>query len=293
MGLFGPTSQTWRLHSEPVLGLAVLRGHLLAALHPDNPGLRDDIWVRLTRSSELIGVVTYGSSGQALAGAARVRIEQSLRGDDHLAAWMHCCQVDSVVEIMRRSGVQVDDHEADAYVAEQVSAATLMGLEPPDVPADLVGVQAFLRDERPALRATLEARADVGQVVAPSVIADRVPVARPPWTAVAGLAFAALPGWARRMYAMPDLPGAAALHGSATTVALHTLRESLRGVTRGVPQLQPSPHLRSARERLAAPPEDFDDLDERELGELAELAVHLQDEDLPDGPDGTDGDRAT
>jgi hypothetical protein len=53
---------------------------------------------------------------------------------------------------------------------------------------------------------------------------------------------------------MPGLPGAAALHGAATTVALHTLRSSLRG-TPGVPEVEPSPHVRTARERLAAPPE--------------------------------------
>jgi uncharacterized protein (DUF2236 family) len=256
-GLFGPTSVTWRLHLEPLLGLAVLRGHLLAALHPANPAAYEDVWVRLSRSTDLIGVVTYGSPGEALAAAARVRIEQSMRGDDHLAAWQHCCQVDSVVEVLRRAGVELDDEQADRYVAEQVSAATLLGLEPEDVPEDLAGVQAGLRDLRPQLVASTEARADIGQVVAPSVLVDRVPVPRPAWSAVAGLAYAALPSWARRLYTMPDLPGAAALHGAATTVALHTLRASLQGAP-GVPEVADTPHVRTARERLAAPPQEAD-----------------------------------
>lgn len=254
-GLFGPSSQTWRLHSEPVVGLAVLRGLLLGALHPANPASFDDVWVRHSRASELLGAVSFGSPGQALAAAARERIEQSVRGQEDLAAWMHCCQLDSVVEVLRRSGVHVDDEQADRYVAEQVSTATLLGLEPDEVPHDLAQAQALLRDLRPELVASTEARADIGEVVAPSVLVDRIPVPRPPWVAVAGLAYAALPSWARRLYSMPGLPGAAALHGAATTVALHTLRASLRGDTR-LPQVTSGPHVRTARERLAAPPQD-------------------------------------
>src|SRR5919107_1774630 len=34
VGLFGPTSVTWRLHAEPVMGIAGLRALLLQALHP-------------------------------------------------------------------------------------------------------------------------------------------------------------------------------------------------------------------------------------------------------------------
>ena len=47
------------------------------------------------------------------------------------------------------------------------------------------------------------------------------------WAPVAGLAFAALPSWARTLYDLPFRTGAAALTPSATTVALHSLRESL------------------------------------------------------------------
>jgi uncharacterized protein (DUF2236 family) len=258
-GLFGPASQTWRLHSEPVAGLAVLRGLLLAALHPANPAAFDDVWVRHSRASELLGAVSFGTPGQALAAAARERIELSMRGHDELGAWLHCCQVDSVVEVLRRSGVPIDDEQADRYVAEQVSTATLLGLEPEDVPRDLAAAQSLLRDLRPQLVASTEARADIGEVVAPSVLVDRIPVPRPPWVAVAGLAYAALPSWARRLYAMPGLPGAAALHGAATTVALHTLRAGLRGDP-GTPEVRSDPHLRTARERLAAPPEPDVDL---------------------------------
>ena len=91
-------------------------------------------------------------------------------------------------------------------------------------------------------------------MIAPPIPAKYAVVARPAWSAVAGLAFAALPRWARRLYAMPELPGAAALHGPATTMALHALRASLRGVQLAVPALRESPHQRSARERLTLVP---------------------------------------
>ena len=52
---------------------------------------------------------------------------------------------------------------------------------------------------------------------------------RPVWASVAGLAFAALPGWARRLYALPELPSAAGLEGPATAFALRSLRTALLG----------------------------------------------------------------
>jgi hypothetical protein len=50
---------------------------------------------------------------------------------------------------------------------------------------------------------------------------------RPPWAIVAGLAYAALPPWARRLYAIGELPGPAGLTDAATTLGLKTLRAAL------------------------------------------------------------------
>jgi uncharacterized protein (DUF2236 family) len=278
VGLFGPGSQSWRLHADPMLGVAGLRALLLQALHPmaaeavsQQSAFRDDVWGRLRRTTEFVAVVTFGTNAQALSAGAHVRAvhaamaavdPQTGRGyrvdDPELLAWVHSCFVDSVLDVLRRSGVHIDDDEADAYVEEQVVAATLVGLEPDDVPHDTEQLRLHLRDVRPDLVATRAAREEASYVLAPPIPARYAPVARPAWSAVAGLAFAALPAWARRIYSMPDLPGAAALHGAATTVALHTLRASLRGVQGVIPPLREGPHLRSARERLAAPPEQHD-----------------------------------
>ena len=149
VGLFGPGSVTWRLHADPMLGIAGLRALMLQALHPraaeavsQHSTFREDVWGRLTRTTEFIGVTTYGTTAQALSAGAHVRAVHAAMGVGGPGApgtatgwtsrscWPGCtdCLVDSVVEVLRRSGgVALDDDDADRYVAEQVRAAALVG----------------------------------------------------------------------------------------------------------------------------------------------------------------------
>jgi len=270
-GLFGPGSVTWRLHADPLLGIAGLRALLLQALHPvaiaavaEHSQFRQDLWGRLNRTAEYVGVTTFGTRMEALLAGARVRaLHARVVGvtpegrpysadDPDLLAWVHCCLVASFLEVTSRGGVPLTDSDADAYVAEQVRAAMLVGLEPDDVPHDRVGLSAYFERVRPELRVTPEARSAALLIVAPPMparIALATP-ARPAWVSVAGLAFASLPGWARRMYALPELPGASGLHEAGTTLALRALRTALRGVQAVVPALREGPHRKAARERL-------------------------------------------
>jgi len=270
-GLFGPGSVTWRLHGDPSYAVAGLRALLLQALHPvaaygvaEHSSFRQDVWGRLTRTAEFVAVTTYGTTAEALTMGARVQalhttmsgVEPSTgrtyRADDpDLLAWVHNCLVDSTLVVLERSGVSISVVDGDRYVLEQVRAAALVGLDSCDVPHDRDGLATYFRDVRPQLRITRSAREEAGYVIAPPIPARYAVAARPAWSSVAGLAFAALPRWARRLYSMPELPGAAALHGPATTVALHALRTSLRGMQAAVPALRESPHRRSARERLS------------------------------------------
>ena len=82
---------------------------------------------------------------------------------------------------------------------------------------------------RPRLSLTPAARRFVAAVVTPPLpdVMSMLNRSRPPWAPVAGLAFAALPSWARKLYDLPFRSGPAALSPAATTVALHSLRESL------------------------------------------------------------------
>src|SRR4051794_25548256 len=64
-GLFGPETVTWRVHSDPLIGIAALRSLALRVLHPE--GLAnvfataqrvDDPWDRLTGTLRNLGVLT-------------------------------------------------------------------------------------------------------------------------------------------------------------------------------------------------------------------------------------------
>ncbi len=249
-GLFGPESVTWRIHSDPLIGLATLRSLALRVLHPE--GLTsvfatahrvDDPWDRLTGTLRQLGVVTFGNSIEAAMTGARVRAVlmqvhgvtpegREYRGDDpDLLLWMHCCQVASFVEVTRRGGLSLTNAQHETYIREQVRLAAVWGLEPDQVPASRSELTRYFRAARPALRMTATARAFLGAVVAPA-LPDLMALTqrdRPSWAPVAGLAYGALPNWARRMYIPPTDHGPAALSQSATTIALHTLRDSLRG----------------------------------------------------------------
>jgi hypothetical protein len=71
--------------------------------------------------------------------------------------------------------------------------------------------------------------------------------ARSGWTALSVLAFASLPGWARRLYRTPGLPTT----DLAATVGLRTLAPLLQRLPA---TYRESPQLRAARARLAAAP---------------------------------------
>jgi uncharacterized protein (DUF2236 family) len=249
-GIFGPETVTWRIHSDPLIGLATLRSLALRVLHPE--GLTsifatarrvDDPWDRLTWTMRHLGVITFGNSAEAAIAGARMRAVlmqisgmtsngDEFRGDDpELLLWLHCCQVASFVEVTRRGGLQLTDDEHETYIREQLRMAALWGLEPDQVPSSRRELTRYFRAVRPRLRMTATARAFIGAIVSPAlpelmVLTQRN---RPSWAPVAGLIFPALPSWARRLYSTPPDSGPAALSQSATTVALHSLRDSLRG----------------------------------------------------------------
>jgi uncharacterized protein (DUF2236 family) len=169
-----------------------------------------------------------------------------------MLVWVHCCLVESTISVLDRAGVGLTEDDAGRYVAEQLRTAALLGLDPADVPADLDALRSYFRRVRPRLRVTAAARADAEDALAEQE-AEHSGDARPPWASVVGLAYAALPSWARRAYAMSDVPEAAELQGTAITVALQAVRASLRGSSDTVGTLGQTPLLPSARDRLAAP----------------------------------------
>ena len=249
-GLFGPGTVTWRIHSDPLIGLAALRSLALRVLHPE--GLTgvlatahrvDDPWDRLTWTLRQLGITTFGSGAEVAVAGARMRAVlmqvtgvtsngEQYRGDDpDLLLWLHCCQVASLVEVTRRGGLQLTDAEHETYVREQQRMAAVWGLEPDQVPGSRKDLIRYFRTTRPRLRMTAPGRAFISAIISPA-LPDLMSLAqrnRPTWAPVSGLAFSTLPDWARRLYSSPPSTGPAALSPSATTIALHSLRDSLTG----------------------------------------------------------------
>ncbi len=261
-GLFAQDSVTWRVHAEPLMDLAGLRALLLQALLPaamtaidEHSNYSRDPWCRLTRTQEFVGVVTFGTATEAMMAGSRVRaVHARIRGrtpsgapyaadDPQLLAWVHCCMVASFLEVTTRAGLRLSGTEQDAYIAEQITTAMLVGLEPQEVPHDRGQLRDYFRAIRPVLEGTPAARraarlvidSDAVHIPATSFTGPmgRVCASRPPWADVSGLAYAALPPWGRRLYGLTELPGAAGLRDDATTLGLRTLRRALRPTVGG------------------------------------------------------------
>lgn len=263
-GVYGPDSVTWRVHSDPVMALAGLRALLLQAVHPlamagvaQHSDFRADPWGRLFRTAEYVGVTTYGTTAEATRAAARVRgIHRRLSGiepesgrtyrvdDPHLLLWVHCCEAESFLTTAVRSGLRLSRTEQDAYYAEQVRSARLIGLNA--APASAEDMRDYFEGMRPELRVTAEARAAARFVLFPPMptkVSLGTP-ARPAWVALASTSAAMLPRWTRRLYRLPGLPTS----DLGATAAGRALRTTLMALPPGV---RNGPHLKAAQARLA------------------------------------------
>lgn len=268
-GLFGPQSITWRVHADPVMGLAGLRALFLQALHPlamagvaQHSDFRTDPWGRLFRTAEFVGVSSFGTVEEAERAAARVRgIHRKLSGiepesgtayrvdDPELLRWVHCCEVDSFLSTYRRCGGSLTDADADRYLTEQLQTARLVGLPAAGVPTSLAQMSSYFEQMQPQLRASTEANRAARFVLVPPMprlVAAATP-ARPAWVGVAGLGFALLPRWARKMYRLPGIAPTdigATVAGRALRIALMRLPDNVRT----------GPHVKAARARLEREP---------------------------------------
>src|SRR5215469_14509520 len=126
-GLFGPGSVTWRVMSNRIMWVAIVRALYLQALHPrvirgtlQNAATITqpvDAWARLRRTLTFIEARTFGTTAEAERAGLRVRkIHQVLTGTDpdgtryrvdepELLLWVHCGEVASCADIARRSGL--------------------------------------------------------------------------------------------------------------------------------------------------------------------------------------------
>jgi uncharacterized protein (DUF2236 family) len=276
VGLFGPGSVTWKLHREPILLLGGLRSLYLQALHPravaavvQNSGYRSDPWGRLTRTSDYVGTVVYGSTPQVQAAASRLRrlharmsavdpsTGERFRIDEpDLLRWVHIAEVESFLSTARRAGLKLTDAEVDQYYTEQLRAAELVGLDPSTVPATAAEVAAYFEAVRPGLGLTKDSAETALFLTVPPVpeswgsrpvrLGLTLGPTRLAYFGIAGTAFALLPPWARKMYG--------GLGWSTTDISadlsVRSMRLLLRGLIAAVPQrYKVAPMRQAALER--------------------------------------------
>jgi uncharacterized protein (DUF2236 family) len=256
LGYFGPDSVTWRLHSEPIALVGGLRALLMQALHPGAMALlveksdyRDDPWTRLQNTVHYVGVLSFGPRKEADRVAAHVRgVHRRLGiGDPEQMAWVHACLVESFRAAPPAGGSRLARAHADRYVREQVRAAELAGVPAEWIMRDLDELVYFMSRIRPRLAGTREARAASRFVIVPPLpvpVVYRLP-AQLGWASVASLAVGLLPGWARRMYLLPPLPGA----NLATAAGMRALRAAVCALPE---QYREGPIYRDAKARAAA-----------------------------------------
>jgi uncharacterized protein (DUF2236 family) len=243
LGLFGPDSVSWRVHGNLLLAIGGLRALFLQALLPrsmyglaQNSDFRADPWGRLGRTGDYLATVTFGSTAEARRAAARVRgIHRRLRGTDprdgtefrvddpDLLRWTHVTEVESFVSTARRAGL-VSAAEVEPYYREQLTAASLIGLDPDTVPVTEAAVADYYAGMLPSLELTREAADAAAFICWPRMpVLLNLTVARGGWLGVAALAFSLLPEWARRRYGALGLP----VVNLPATLVLRSLRGTL------------------------------------------------------------------
>jgi uncharacterized protein (DUF2236 family) len=165
--------------------------------------------------------------------------------DADLLLWVHCCEVDSLLSVAQRAGVPLTPADADRYVAEQVVAATLIGVDEADVPSSVAELADYMTAMLPQLAVTPAALDGARFILLPPMPAwlKLLTPARPAWGSLASMGIATLPRWARRMYSLPGF----ALTEPAATAAVRAFRQTALAVPARVRE---SPILRAARERV-------------------------------------------
>ncbi|WP_406387852.1 oxygenase MpaB family protein [Streptomyces sp. NBC_00887] len=263
-GLFGPGSVTWQMHGDPMMWVAGVRALYLQALHPravrgvmQNSDFRKDAWGRLMRTADFVGTLTYDTTQAAEKYGARVRrIHRLLKATDPetgesygidepgLLLWVHCAEVDSYLQVQRRSGFRLTDAQADRYVFEQRESARLVGLDPAGVPATTVALASYFDRVRPELDAGPEAL-DVDDFLRnPPVHALLAPARALLWRRVAALAYDSLPPYAHELY------GRRAPSPDVVDRRLRTTGTALRCVPARIRWCLPPGHIVKAMARL-------------------------------------------
>jgi uncharacterized protein (DUF2236 family) len=170
-GLYGPSSEAWRLNREAVmLMLAGPRALLLQVAHPlvaagvdEHSDFRSDPWRRLQGTITSYLRIVYGTRAQALDEIGRLNaLHRRIRGpirkpglterfgpeysarDPDLSLWVHATLVDSTIVAYDALVAPLSRERRERFYAETRPVARLFGVPEDAVPADLDAFEAYL-----------------------------------------------------------------------------------------------------------------------------------------------------
>ena len=221
-----------RMVHADIVGMMVggIRGLLLQMLHPhalqgvlDHSDFRADMHGRLRRTARFIATTSFGQGDRAEAAIARVnRIHEVVKGtlpdgtpysarDPRTLAWVHVAEADSFLAgYLAYAKPAWPMAKQDEYFRQFAGVARRLGADP--VPETRREADALLRDFRPELKATPEARE-----VARLVLSQRPEgTPRAVQRAVGQAAVDLLPAYARQMLGLKS-GGLAVLPARAMT----------------------------------------------------------------------------
>ncbi|GFM31458.1 uncharacterized protein PY1_contig-17-155 [Novosphingobium sp. PY1] len=221
-GLFGPSSVTWRVHSDfTTMMIGGLSALLLQMLHPrvlagvwDHSNFRDDPLGRLRRTAQFVSGTTYGSTTRALALIEQINaIHDRVLGhlpdgspysarDPELLTWVHVSSVTGFLRAyVRYRDPFLSFADQDRYLQEMSEIARRLGAI--SIPVSLTQCELYFEAIRPQLRVDMRTREVARALLSPrpSRLGPRL------FRAVSSkAAIDLLPGWAARMHQL-TLPG--------------------------------------------------------------------------------------
>ncbi len=222
-GYFGPGSVSWRIFSHASYGVSGVAAVLVQALHPiamaavdQHSAFRSDAWRRAQMTADYVFTITFSGRPAAAAAAEKVRhIHRHVGGvdpatgrihradDPDLLLWVHAVHAEYALRGYEAFVARLAPHEGDRFIAEQVAAAELVGLDRTKVPATRAALRAYLASVE-GLAVTEPARRFAGMLVN-----ARMPLTmRPFWALHVAGAVSLLPETARRAYGLERwLPG--------------------------------------------------------------------------------------
>lgn len=265
-GLFGPGTVTWHLHGDPAMWVAGICSLYLQSLHPravagvvQNSNFRDDPLGRLLRTSDFVGVATYGTRREVEHAARKVRrVHRTLSAVDRcsgeqihldepdLLLWVHCAEVASFAHVVRRAGFPMSDEHVDRYFDEQRRTAELVGLDPESVPGSRRQMAAYFDRVRGELRRTPESDVVFRFLHRPFSSWRLLPV-NLGYLPLGHLAYSVQPDWARALHGRAPYPQ------RVTTTSLRALRAAGSALPGRVRWRLPAGHVQRAVERLGEP----------------------------------------